>query len=134
GCGCWLAALFSLLIALTLVGVGLFLPPVNLYDRLFGTPYAQLDAVNNAAASPDSSLKLVLDTADVGREFGVNLNSVTRDDFQNVNAQAGDWIPAAKASLPPYLVLQSQVYTIDTTGRAPGVVTFDVAVPPEVTN
>lgn len=131
-CGCWVAGVLSLLLALVLVGVGLFLPPVNLYDRLFGTQYAMLDATNNAMRTDDGSLALVLDTADVGSDFGVNLSAVSLQDFQNVNAQAADWVPAASAAVPPYLVAQSQVYDIETTGKTPNNVTFDVQIPPNV--
>jgi hypothetical protein len=133
-CGCWIAGVMSLLVALLLVGVGLFLPPVNLYDRLFGTQYAMLDATNNAIRTNDGGLAMVLDTADVGRDFGVNLNTVSLEDFQNVNAQAAEWIPAANAAVPPYLVLQSAVYDIQTTGTSPDSVTFDVQLPANVSN
>ncbi|MBZ0278408.1 MAG: hypothetical protein K8I60_19835, partial [Anaerolineae bacterium] len=130
GCGCWLPALVTLFLVVALVGVGLFLPPVSLYDRLFGVQYTMLSAESNAVRSQDTALTLVVDPASPGQDFGVALSEVSINDFTAGNAAAGDMIPAAKAALPPTLALQSAVYALQTTGDAPGAVTLTVNVPP----
>ncbi len=130
GCGCWLPALLTLFLAAVLVLVGLFLPPVNLYDRLFGIQYTMLSAESNAVRSPDAAFTVVIDPANPGTDFGVALNEVPLNDFTSGNSAAGEWVPAALASLPPSLALQSAVYQVQTTGTEPGTVTFTVNVPP----
>jgi hypothetical protein len=129
GCGCWLPALLTLVLVAALVVVGLFLPPINLYNRLFGTEYAILTAENNAVRSNDAGITLVVDPADVGQNFGVYLNTVAMSDFEAGSSTAGAWIPEAKAALPPNLALQSNVYTVESTGKAPGAVTLSINVP-----
>ncbi len=42
GCGCWLVGLLTLGIVAALVVAGLFLPPVNLADRLFGPEFTPI--------------------------------------------------------------------------------------------
>lgn len=44
GCGCWLVGFLTLGIVAALVVVGLFLPPVNLADRLFGPAFTPFSA------------------------------------------------------------------------------------------
>ncbi|MBC7809874.1 MAG: hypothetical protein H7175_01935, partial [Burkholderiales bacterium] len=133
GCGCWLPALLTAFIVTLLIGVGLFLPPVDLYNRLFGAQYAMLDSLNNAVTTNDG-LTLVIDPADTGDGFGVALASVPMESFVAGNATNGAWISEALAAAPPYLSLQSPVYSINTTGSEPGAVTLSVNLPPNVGN
>jgi spore germination protein YaaH len=134
GCVSWLTALIALVVAAALIFVGLFLPPINLYDRLFGTQYAMLSAQSNAVRSVDQGLTLVVDPANPGQDFGAALQTVSMNDFLAGNAQTADWIPEAKAAAPPYLALQSNVYSISTTGTPPGSATLTLTVPPPVAN
>jgi len=128
GCGCWIPLIASLLIAALLVGVGLFLPPVNLYQRLFGTQYVMLDAVNNAVAS--DGLTLVLDPADSGESFGVALESLTVSEFVSpMQADASAMLAVMRAALPPYLAPSGNIYTIDTSGTAPRALTVTLDLP-----
>lgn len=116
GCGCWIPAILTLLVVVVLVVVGLFLPPVNLYNRLFGVQYTVLSAETNALPSPDGGLTLSVDPADPGDAFGVALNTAPND---------GD-AAQATAAVPPNLALESQVYSIQTTGTAPQTVILQV--------
>ncbi len=128
GCGCWIPLIASLLIATLLVGVGLFLPPVNLYQRLFGTQYVMLDAVNNAVAS--DGLTLVLDPADTGESFGVALESLTVSEFISpAQADAPATLAVMRAALPPYLAPSGNIYTIDTSGTPPRALTLTLDLP-----
>ena len=133
GCGCWVTGIVTLLVAAVLVGVGLFLPPVNLYDRLFGVQYAMLDAQTNAVAA--EGLTLIVNPADAGQNFGVALEPVTmaemRANANNASVQAAN---VAVAAAPPYLALQSPVYKIHTTGSDPAETTLSVNVPPTAGN
>jgi hypothetical protein len=122
GCGCWIPAIFTLLIVTVLIGVGVFLPPVSLADRLFGPQYALLDAQNNAVAA--DGLTLIVDPADTGESFGASLQALT----------TADALDPLLAAVPAYLSLQSQVYAVETTGTAPGAVNLSVAVPPTLTS
>ena len=132
GIGCWIIGLMTAFMATALIVAGLFLPPVSLGDRLFGDTYAILDAENNAAAH--EGLTLIVDPADPGSDFGVALDSVSMSDFAAANRAAGPWVVEASAAVHPFLALQSQVYTIETRGQAPGTVTLTLNMPPEAGN
>lgn len=126
GCGCWIPALLTLFVVAVLVVVGLFLPPVDLWNRLFGTPFAVLSAEANAIA--DNGLTLAVDPASPGQNFGVALSSIPEDAFVSGSANA-EWVPAARAATPPQLALQSPVYSVQTSGSAPDTVRLEVAAP-----
>jgi hypothetical protein len=128
GCGCWIPALLTLFAVAILVIAGLFLPPINLYDRLFGVQYAMLSADANASATNDQSLTVKVDPNNPGSDFGVALTSLSMNDFMAGGAD----VAAAQAAIPPYLALQSQVYTIETTGTEPGFVLLELALPASV--
>ncbi|NWG15360.1 MAG: hypothetical protein HXY41_01875 [Chloroflexi bacterium] len=123
GCGCWLPALITLFLVGALVVVGLFLPPIDLYNRLFGVQYTMLSAESNAVRSTDGGLTVLVDPASLGENFGVALETAANDAPENA---------AALAAAPLHLVLQGAVYDIQTTGSAPDTVTMTVAVPPTV--
>ena len=124
GCGCWIPALLTLFVVGVLVVIGLFLPPVNLWDRLFGVQYAMLDADANAVQV--EGLTLVVDPADPGQGFGVVLDALPMTNFM---AGVPEWT-AARAAIPFDLALQSPVYTLDTTGQEPDTLTLDLVIPP----
>jgi hypothetical protein len=129
GCGCWLPALLTLFVVSVLVVVGLFLPPVDLWNRLFGVQYAILSPEANAVA--DSGLTLIVDPANPGRNFGVALQNLPVTGFLS-GANTAPWVPAARAAVPPNLALQSPVYTVQTTGTAPNTVTLALDIPANV--
>ncbi|MBI5671620.1 MAG: hypothetical protein HZC41_26810 [Chloroflexi bacterium] len=125
GCGCWIPAILTLLVAVALVAVGLFLPPVNLYNRLFGVQYTPLSADSNAVRSTDGGLTVLVDPAQPGTGFGVALASAGGDTPENAGAVA---------AAPPSLTLQSPVYNVQTTGTAPETVTLSLTLPPTTPN
>ena len=130
GCGCWIGALLTIFVVAILVIVGLFLPPINLFDRFFGVPKTALDATNNAIRSADGQFTLAVDPADTGNGFRVGLDSVSLEDFVSGNRQVADWIPNALGAQPPYLALQSAVYSIETEGRSPDILTLNLTASP----
>lgn len=120
GVGCWIPLLLTGFVVGVLVIVGLFLPPVNLWNRLFGTSYAMLSAEANAVAQ--NGLTLVVDPANPGSDFGVALNAIPVSDFLGGS-------DAARAAIPPHLALQSPVYRVETTGTQPETLMLDIDVP-----
>lgn len=114
GCGCWIAGIVTLVIVAALVGVGLFLPPVSLYDRLFGPQYAPLNAEQNATAV--EGLTVAVYGPDYGSDFGVAIETA------EAAAQAG--IPA----IPDHTIVSS-TYRIQTSGTAPETVTLSLEIP-----
>lgn len=132
GGGCWLSAAVTLFVVMVLVIIGLFLPPINLYDRLFGESYVALDATNNALIV--EGLTFAVSPEDPGQGFGVNIESVSLRDFQVVDAAAVPWVPELRSAIPAYTALQSAVYSIETTGSAPAAVTLSLGQPSNVGN
>ncbi len=130
GCGCWVAALLTFLLVVALIGVGLFLPPINLYQKLFGVQYTMISANANAIASNDKSLTMIVDPADVGQGFGVALNAVPMEALNPTTEPPQ--VAISMAAVPVNLALQSPVYRIDTTGTKPGSVSYSVRLPSTV--
>ena len=132
GAGCWLTAFTSLFVAMILVMVGLFLPPLNLYDRLFNEQYNMLNA-DNMSIALGNEFSVGIQSDDMGKDFGVQLSKVSLNDFETSNRGAGEWIPSAKNNLPYYLALQSPIYTVESTGDAPSDIQFSLSLPVNVT-
>lgn len=129
GAGCWIVGAFTLLLACVLVGVGLFLPPIRLYDRLFGEQYAMLSADNNGVFSADAVFSLAVAPDNPGDDFGARIEAISLRDFESGNAQINPTIPQQKGAVPPFLALQSAVYQIETTGRAPSSLVLSMKLP-----
>lgn len=125
--GCFLTLFAALGCAGILIAVGLFLPPVNLYDRLFGPQYVMLDAVNNAIAL--DGLTLALRPDDIGTEFGITIASQPAEDFTSTDSQDSTRKLSANRALPGYLSLASRVYDLQTTGTTPKAVALDIVIP-----
>ncbi len=128
GAGCWLTAFISLFVAMILVLVGVFLPPLSLYDRLFGEQYDVL-SIENPNIAYGSEFSLGISGDETGEDFGVQLSKVSLNDFETNNTTAGEWIPSAKSNLPFYLALQSPVYTIESSGQAPDNLAISLDLP-----
>lgn len=125
--GCVITLLVTLIIGGGLIAVGLFLPPFNLADKLFGTQFVMITADANAVAA--NGLTIVFDPADTGRDFGVALSMVTAESFSRVGEPEAAWIPQARSAVPPVLNLVSAVHDIATTGTVPLSATFDLPLP-----
>lgn len=134
GCGCWVGALVTLVIVALLVGAGLFLPPFNLYDRIFGESFVTLANPGEGAVVSDDSMRLSISEPAPGGDFGVQLSSVSLADFEAGAQAAGATLVNARSAVPPFLAVQSAVYEIDTRGTAPNSVIIRVTIPQEVTS
>jgi hypothetical protein len=114
GCGCWVAGVVTLVLVAALVGVGLFLPPVRLYDRLFGPQYAPLNADQNAVAVDGLTLAVY------GPDYGVNFGAAITP------AETGNFDPAD--TVPDHTLIGS-TYDIHTEGTTPEMVTLSLTLP-----
>jgi hypothetical protein len=132
GAGCWLTAFISLFVAMILVMVGLFLPPLNLYDRLSNSQYDMLNA-DNMTIALGNEFSVGVEGDNIGTDFGVQLSRASLNDFETANTDAGEWILSAKSGLPSYLALQSPIYSVDSTGDAPRDLQFSLNLPVNVT-
>lgn len=120
GAGCWVSVLLTLFVAGVLVLVGLFLPPVDLWNRLFGANYVKLTADANAIQAD-------------GLTVAVNPNEISSLDVLLETIPAGEFLSSRQANLldtpPAHLALQSPVYLMDTRGPLPNTITLDVEIP-----
>jgi hypothetical protein len=114
----------SLVVAALLVGVGLFLPPLNLYERLFGVQYAALSPAANAIQHDELTFAVYGD--DFGQNFSAALAS-TPFDASTVTPDTA-WIAAARAAVPSTLAPHSPIYTLYTDGTPPREITLSLNV------
>lgn len=131
--GCWLTAIISIAVALILGIVGLFLPPINLYNRLTGDVYTPLQQQGDATTTADGALTFAL-AAGERDDFGARLGITPLQAFELQDSSMGSWIPAAKNAVPYYLALQSPVYSITTQGTSPDAVFLRLRLPIGLTN
>ncbi len=129
GCGCWVTVLTTLVVFVALVVVGLFLPPINLYQRLFAGNFVTLTGSANAVAS--NGLTLAAYDLQPGETLDLTLNTVPMDRFLAGDTSAGAWIPDALAAVPPSLALQSSVYGVAASSAA-AEMTLSIDLPPDV--
>ncbi len=134
GVGCWITGLATVFTVVILIGVGLLLPPFNLYQRVFGAQYITLSPQNNTVSIDGFNLSVdpAALTPSVIDDFGVALDSVSMQAYLNRDTSAGAWIAEAFAAQPPSLAIQSPVYTIDARGVTPEQVTISVDTPATV--
>ncbi len=138
-CGC-LSGLATLFLVMTLVVIGLLLPPVNLgrqaacllsqfqfASQLTGPCYRQLDSVNRAVRH-DDGLTLQVPAEDPGEDFSVAIDALPAVDFLGGD-DAPSWVSDARAALPADLALQSPVFSLFSDGRAPQTITLDLTLP-----
>ena len=111
-----LVALTSLLIAAALIGLSLFLPPINLPDRLLAAQYSPLNAAAPAIAL-DSELRLSLPATESSADFAVKLTRLTAEEFASADAEVSPWLAAAREALPSFLTLRSPLYEIESRGQ-----------------
>ena len=69
--GCWIVTSLTAFIVFVLVIVGLFLPPINLYDRMFGPKFVPLAEPGESLTTTDQGFRLV--AAAPSDDFGANL-------------------------------------------------------------
>lgn len=107
--GCWMTGLTTIACAVTLICAGLFLPPVRLYDKLFGPQYTPLPQPS-ASISADGLTLMVLEGGD--GTFGAS-----------VSAHEGS-APASGTRRP-----LTSTYELATTGTIPDRLEVALALP-----
>lgn len=127
--GCWLSGLVTLCLVILLVVAGLFLPPFDLYNRLFGEEYTLLKQVGDSVATSDNGLQIAAAEDFADDNFGINPGMMARQSFEAGTAENIPWLAAARRSLPPELALQTPVYTLKTNQAVPGMLVLSLARP-----
>lgn len=138
-CGC-LSGLATLFAVMTLVFIGLLLPPVNLgrsaacllsrfqfASQIAGPCYVQLGPENRAVRHNDG-LTLQVDATDTGEDFSVAIDALPALDFAGGDGGPA-WVSEARTALPTDLALQSPVFSLFSDGMAPQSVTLDLTLP-----
>ena len=124
-CGCWLVALAAIFIATTLALASLFLPPINLLDRLLALRYTPLNA-DTPALTFGSELRLSLPTDAATSDFALDVTRLAQDQFEIDAADQPAWLRAARASLPHDLALHGPLYLLDTLGDPPAALQIEL--------
>ncbi|MCY3720158.1 MAG: hypothetical protein OXG07_11455 [Anaerolineaceae bacterium] len=138
-CGC-LSGLATLFAVMTLVVIGLLLPPVNLgrqaacllsqfqiATRITGPCFRRLDSVNRAVRHEDG-LTLQVAAEDPGEGFSIAIEALPAADFAGGD-RAAAWVSDARAAIPADLALQSPVFSLYSDGLAPQTITLDLTLP-----
>ncbi|KXK53423.1 MAG: hypothetical protein UZ13_00810 [Chloroflexi bacterium OLB13] len=120
--GCIVIAVTALVIAAGLIVVGLFLPPFNLAESLFGPEFVMFDGQNNAAAA--DGLRVIVNDVDEADGFGVALRALSAEAFASDEDNA-----AARRVAPAALMAAGPIYRLDTVGRVPSGIALDFDLP-----
>ncbi len=128
--GCWLVAFTSLLFTFILVGLSLFLPPINLPDRLIAAQYIPLNA-EASAVSLAAGFRLSLPAGASAGDFAVKLDLISADAFASPEPEAPPWLAAAREALPDSLVLGGPLFLIESRGDAPASLGVELKPAPE---
>ena len=111
GCGCWITGLVTLLVVAILVGVGLFLPPINLAERLFGPDYTPISAASPVVSAAGITIGAQGEMADY--------------------AVAIDALPAGSGAVPtvPERALASAAFALSQKGEPPEALRLSFDIP-----
>ncbi len=131
--GCWLIAFASISIAAILTLIALFLPPINLPDRLLSLQYSPLNR-DNPTLSFESELQLSLPTTETTADFALKISRLSATQFDSNTNQEPAWLPIARSKIPHHLKQQSPLYLLESRGEAPAQLQIELltpAAPPE---
>ena len=125
---CWLVAFASLLISSALIVLSLFLPPINLPERLLAAQFSPLNAESPIVAL-ESDFRLSLRPGETAADYGVKIKRMTVDEFESSEAQRPGWLTAARLALPDFLEQGSPVYLIESRGEPAANLQIELAPP-----
>jgi hypothetical protein len=121
----------AIVLIIILIGVGLFLPPISLGERLglggggdSAVESGDSAQVEEATLSVEGEFALTL----LGSTRGVDVEALQRDAF--LSGESGEDWSAAAASVPSELTLSSNVYSVSYGDEAP-VGSAEITVPAE---
>ncbi len=114
---CWLIAMVAILIAGGLTGLALFLPPINLPDRLLAMSYTPLHAGSPTIAL-DERLRISLPSDQLASDFAIKLAS-----------EQPDWLPKALQQVPAGLSVYAAPQLLEARGAAPAALHIDLSLP-----
>ncbi len=121
---CWLIALVTLLLAGGLVALALFLPPINLPERLLALSFTPL-TTDSPSIALDERLRISLPDDQAGGDFAIKLADTEPA-----------WLSSALERLPVLLSAYEPLYLLESRGEAPAALhielAFFAAAPPHV--
>ncbi len=131
GCVMGVMAAVVAIAVIALVGMGLFLPPFSFGERLFGAPYAALNAQSSSMSK--DNLTIAVDPADSGSGFSVRVKAINPPNASDwgvgVDEQDVGWLRYAHMALSGSFMLNSPIYRIYNTGTAPDSVSVSIGIP-----
>ena len=82
--GCWLVGLTSSLIAIALIVLAIFLPPINLPDRLLAAQYSPLNAASPAIAL-DAEFRISLPPDEFPDDYAVKIERLPATEIDSTD-------------------------------------------------
>jgi len=115
-----------MLIAAALTALALFLPPIDLPDRLLARQYSPLNA-GSPILTYESELRLYVSEADAGADFALKVSHLSQAEFASVSPDHPPWLPAARQALPQSHKLLSALYLLDARGTPPASLNIELS-------
>ena len=128
--GCWLVAGASLVITVALIALGLFLPPINLPDRLLAAQYNSLN-LGSPVIALDADFRLSLPADVSADDYAVKIERLPADAIDSAEAEGATWLAAAHRELPDHLLLSTPLYRIQSRGNPPARLQIELRLPAE---
>ena len=123
--GCWMSIATTLFIATLMAAIVFFLPPLNLYQRLFAPPMTSLVQAGDTLASSDGQFSI--SKADDESSFDAAVSMVSLRSFIDGDTALPADVMVARSQVPFYLAPQSAVYQVDTDQPTTGAATLQLA-------
>ena len=114
---CWLIAMAALLLAGGLCALALFLPPINLPERILALSYTPL-TTDAPAIALDERLTISLPSGQASSDFAIKLDSAQPD-----------LLDQALSRLPAHLSAYAAPHLLDSRGTAPAALHIDLSLP-----
>ncbi len=114
-----------MLIATALTALALFLPPIDLPDRLLARSYTALNA-GSPLLTYGSELRLILPDDTAATDFALKITRLSAAEFRGDSPDQPEWLPAARSALPADFTLQSALYILDSRGAPPASLSIEL--------
>lgn len=120
----------ALLISGALIAISLFLPPINLPDRLLAAQFSPLKAASPAIALA-SDFRLSLPAEETAADYAVKLERLSAQAFDTAEADQPAWLATARQALPRFLSLGSPLFLVEARGKPPANLRIELRPPAE---
>ena len=123
-----LVAFAALLISAALIALSLFLPPINLPERLIAAQFSPLSAASPAIAI-ERDFRLSLPPDEIAGEYAVKIERLPAVEVQSADGVGASWLAEALGDLPDFLTLSSPLYVIESRGSPPANLQIELMPP-----